>query len=151
MKTLLTLLCLLGLISNALRADDHSAVVELQAADDERIAAMVAADHGRLDHILSDDLRYTHSTAVIDTKASFVRALDSGVSKYVGVDYEVRDFKVASSDIALMSGRATFRIAPNGTPRSLHLAFLGIWRKEHGAWRFLAWQSCPIPPPTTAK
>lgn len=145
MKILLPLIGLLGLFVTTVRGAESAVLGELRAADDERIAAMVADDHARLDAILSDDLRYAHSTGTVDNKASFVHALDTGLGKYVGVDYETRDFKIASNDIALMSGRATFRIEPNGKSMSLHLGFLAVWRRENGHWRFLAWQSCPVP------
>ena len=31
------------------------------------------------------------------------------------------------------------------------ISFLAVWRFEKGGWKFLAWQSCKIPPASSAK
>ena len=45
--------------------------------EEERLAAMVAADVDTLDRILADDLSYVHTTAAIDTKESLTSGLAS--------------------------------------------------------------------------
>ncbi len=145
MKILLSLLCLVGLLVTGSRAGDLAPADQLRSADDERVAAMTAADPARLNQVLSDQLRYAHSTGHVDTKASLVHALTSGATKYVSVDYEARDFTVLSPDVALMTGKAMFHVQADGKPLALHLGFLGVWRNEQGHWRFVAWQSCPVP------
>jgi hypothetical protein len=46
-----------------------------------------------------------------------------------------------------MTGRVLVKVGPPGKPNELDLSYLAIWREENGKWRFLAWQSCKIPPP----
>lgn len=147
MKTLLRLLPLFALAFVSLRAATpaKSALnAALAAADDERLAAMSAADPARLDAIFSDELRYAHSNGHVDSKASFIEALTSHKSVYEKVDYSARDFKLAGPGIALMTGRAIFHLG-GANPRALDLGFLAVWREENGHWRFLAWQSCHMP------
>ncbi|MXX52450.1 MAG: nuclear transport factor 2 family protein, partial [Dehalococcoidia bacterium] len=50
--------------------------------EEERLAAMVAADVDTLDRVLADDLRYVHTTAAIDTKESLTSGLASGRLNY---------------------------------------------------------------------
>lgn len=145
MKSIVSFLCLFGLLATGLRAGDVALAEQLRSADDERIAAMTAADPARLNQVLSDELRYAHSTGHVDTKMSLVHALTSGATKYVSVDYETRDFTPLAPDVALMTGKAMFHVEAGGKPLALHLGFLGVWRNEHGRWRFVAWQSCPVP------
>lgn len=145
MKTFFSLVCVIGLLATGIRAADVAFADQLRSADDERVAAMTAADPARLDQVLSDNLRYAHSTGHVDTKASLIHALTSGATKYVSVDYEIRDFTVLSPDVALMTGKAMFHVDAGGKHLALHLGFLGVWRNEHGHWRFVAWQSCPVP------
>lgn len=144
MKTLLTtLFCLACLVSFA----EEAPLAAVQAADDARMAAMKSADRDKLSAIFSDDLRYSHSSGVVDTKASFIDVLSQGATKYLSVDYEERNFTFPAPGIALMTGRAKFKI---GTPTGEidpTLAFLAVWRLEQGQWRFLAWQSCKLTPP----
>jgi hypothetical protein len=47
-----------------------------------------------------------------------------------------------------MSGRAHVKaVTANGEMDGV-LSFLAVWREENGHWRFLAWQSCKLPPVT---
>jgi hypothetical protein len=144
MKTLLTnLICLVTVISFA----DEVPLAAVKAADDTRVAAMKAPDRDKLSSIFSDELRYAHSSGVVDTKASFIEALIKGTTKYQAIDYVERQFSFPAPGIALMTGSAKLKIGtPTGTIEPT-LAFLAVWRLEGGQWRFLAWQSCKLTPP----
>lgn len=120
----------------------------LVMADEERVAAMRAADRARLDAILSDELRYAHSNGVVDTKASLTDTLLSGKTKYLSFDYQERKFTTPAPGIALMSGRVRVQVESGGGKMDAVLSYLAVWRQENGKWRFLAWQSCKVPPPT---
>lgn len=89
MKYLLAaLLSLLPLTTLSLRAADDPALAPLRLADDTRVAATLAADPAKLSPLLSDDLRYAHSTGGIDTKASLVESLTTGRLKYTQFNYQ---------------------------------------------------------------
>lgn len=118
------------------------------AADDARVAAFTAPTREKMGAILSDDLRYAHSTGVVDTKSSLIDTLTAGKLKYVAIDYEMREFSFPAPGIALMHGRARFQAATAEAKMDNVLSFLGVWRNESGHWRFLAWQSCKVPPAT---
>ncbi len=127
------------------RADEAGVIAAVRAADDERVAATIAADPARLDAVYADQLHYAHSNGVIDTKASFVESLTSGRSDYLAIDYVQRDFTPAGPGIVLMKGRALVRLVSSEGTRLIDLNFLAVWREESGRWRFLAWQSCRNP------
>jgi len=130
-----------------------AAINAVRAADDERVAATIAADPVRLDAIYSDQLHYGHSNGVTDTKVSFVESLTSRRSIYESVEYQQRDFIPAGPGIVLMKGRALIRAGNAAQRNLLDLNFLAVWREEGGKWRFLAWQSsrnpAPVPPAAT--
>jgi len=132
----------LALVSTLHAADDAALV----AADKARVAATIAADRAGLEAILSDDLRYAHSSGKVDTKASLIESITSGQTKYTGIDYEERTFTYPAPGIALMTGKANVKVGTN----DLVLSFLAVWREEKGTWRFLAWQSCKLTPPAAA-
>ena len=153
MKSALTFLLALSLsmlaLSPVAAADDpHLAAVK--AADDKRVAAMKSPDQERLNAVFSDELRYAHSTGSLDTKASLIDVLMSGKTKYFSYEYEDRVFTFPVPGIALMTGRAHVKVATATGDVDSVLSFLSVWREEKGQWRFLAWQSCKIPPPTKA-
>ena len=148
MKTLFTsLLCLVVLGLSSARAADNAALAAVQAADDARVAAMTSAGRDALNAILSDDLRYSHSSGNVDTKASFIEALTTGKLKYASIQGEERNFTFPAPGIALMTGRAHVRVVNATSEVDMLLGDLAVWREEGGKWRFLAWQSAKLPAP----
>lgn len=138
-------LLLLGI--TRLHAAEDSTLTALRAADDERVRATLAADRAGLNRIYSDELRYAHSTGVVDTKAGLVETITSGRTNYEAFRYEERSFEVLAPGVAIMTGRARARVITAGGPGEATLNFLAVWREEKGKWRFRAWQSCKIPVP----
>ncbi len=143
MKTLLATLVLLLAVN--LHAQDAK-LAAVSAADDARIAAMKSPDRDKLAAVFSDELRYAHSSGVVDTKAGFIDILVTGKTKYVGYDIEERAFTFPVPGIALMSGRTRVQAESSNGKMDSVLSYLGVWREENGQWRFLAWQSCKLPP-----
>ncbi|MFN0080676.1 MAG: nuclear transport factor 2 family protein [Prosthecobacter sp.] len=146
MKTLLVSLALLFVVQAF--AEENPKLAAVQAADKARVAAMQSPDRDKLSAIFSDELRYAHSNGIVDTKASFIDILTAGKTKYVGYDYEEQSFTFPAPGIALMSGRAHVRAVTATGEMDSVLSFLAVWREEGGQWRFLAWQSCKLPPAT---
>jgi len=117
---------------------------ELLALEESRFAAMVARDFTRLDSLVHDQLLYTHSSGVTDTKASWLQSLRSGRVKYESAkcsEQKVRFF----GDTALITGRAQIEAEIGGQPKTLKLLFLNAWTRTPQGWQFVAWQSTPLP------
>ena len=152
MKSLLASLVALTL-TVSLRAAAKEGEAAWRAADDARVAAMTSADPAKLAATFSDDLLYVHSSGTSDTKTSLTANLTSGKSKYNAITYEERKFREVAPGLVLMTGRGKFVLGKAAPFTELHLCFLAAYRLEHGAWRFVAWQSCKLPdsPPAPAK
>ena len=133
-----------ALVSAAEPAADPK-LAKVQAADDARVVAMKSPDKEKLGEVFSDDLRYAHSTGVVDSKASLTGTLTSGKTKYIGFDYEERNFSFPAPGIALMTGRVHILVTTAQGDIDSVLSFLAVWREEKGQWKFLAWQSCKLP------
>ena len=144
MKTLLPLLLAL-LLPFAAAAEDPK-VAALTTVDDARVAAMLKPSKATLDTVLSDDLRYAHSNGKVDTKASLTSSLLGGEAKYVSYKYSERSFKFPAPDVALMAGRLEVQAVVDGISMTTGISYLAVWRLEKGEWKFLAWQSCKLPP-----
>jgi ketosteroid isomerase-like protein len=138
-------LALAALAFTPLHAADDPSLAAVTAADEARVAAMKAGDREKLTAIFSDELRYAHSSGVVDTKSSFTEVLVSKKTKYVGYDYVERKFSFPAPDIALMTGSTHVRATTETAEMDSILGYLAVWRKENGQWRFLAWQSCKLP------
>ena len=140
------LLLVLFAITASISSADEALTSTLIAADDKRIAAMQNPVEATLATTFSDDLRYTHSNGIVDTKATFLDILVSGKTKYLGYDHIERSFTFPIPGIALMSGRASVRAETAKGQMDAVLSYLAVWRKEGDTWKFLAWQSCRLPP-----
>lgn len=110
------------------------------ALDEARITAQVAADAETMERLFSDKLVYTHSNALVDTKRSYIDAIVGGKFAYKAIrrsDQQVHIY----GDAALIAGKAEIDV----NDRTLRLRFLAVWAKEGGDWRFVGWQSTPMP------
>lgn len=118
---------------------------DIRALEDRRYKAMVAADRAVLEELLADDLIYTHSNAVIDTKQSYIDGILGGKWAYAAAERPVENIDVFG-DCARVTGhvRLTLRNA-DGTTRGVNGRFLNLWLKRDGKWQLAAWQSTPIP------
>ena len=134
-------LCLLVFLSPLAAATGEA---EWRAADDARVAAMVAGERAALARVFSDDLFYLHSNGRADSKASFIDALAAGRSNYHGIDYEKREFRAAGPGAFMISGRVRLTVGTASAPTVLYASFLAVYRLEQGAWRMLGWQSCRV-------
>jgi ketosteroid isomerase-like protein len=97
-----------------------------------------------LEKMVHDDLLYTHSSGLTDTKASWLESMKSGKVKYKSAncsEHQVRFF----GEVALVRGKASIEAEIGGQPRSLRLLFLNAWVRTPQGWKFAAWQSCPQP------
>lgn len=117
---------------------------EILALEDRRYAAMTGADMKALEALVHDELVYTHSSGLVDGKASWLESMRSGKTRYRSVkrsDEKVRLY----GDTALVTGRADIEAEINGHARSLKLRYLNAWVKSGGAWKLAAWQSGALP------
>ena len=132
-----------------LQAADDPRLAAVRAADDQRVTATLAADGKQLGAIFSEELRYAHSSGVVDTKTSYIQSIVSGRTKYHVIQFEERNFTFPVAGIAVESGRAHMKATSATGESDSIFSFLAVWREEKGQWRFLAWQSCKLPPATT--
>ena len=96
---------------------------EILALEDKRYAAMCGGDFAALEAMLHDELLYTHSSGLTDTKTTWLASLRSGKTKYKSATCSDRKVRLAG-DTALVTGRAAIEAEINGQPCSLRLVFL---------------------------
>ena len=138
------LLALLAVLTCS--AAENLELARVTAADDARVAAMLAPTREKLDAVLSPDLRYAHSNGQVDTKAALIDSLTDGSATYAKYAYQQRTFTFPAPGIAIMAGRFDVKAVVKGNAAESTISFLAVWRLEMGEWKFLAWQSCKVPP-----
>jgi ketosteroid isomerase-like protein len=117
---------------------------EIRAHEDRRFQAMVAGDGPALEKLLHDGLVYTHSSASVDSKASFIDAVVSRRSGYQKIERPEEQVRVYG-DAAVVTGRARIELQNAGGQRVLNLRYTDVWVKGPEGWQMAAWQSTMIP------
>jgi len=138
---LLTAVVALGATGHAQSPDPAEAV---KAAELRRFEATTQRDYQALAALLADDLVYTHSSAAVDSKASYLESLTSGRVTYKTIT--PRNLKVrVYGDLAIINGEATMSVDANGEAINNTLRFTDVWVKRDGQWQMTAWQSTRMP------
>lgn len=117
---------------------------EVQKAEDARYAAQMNDDFAAMEKLFADDLVYTHSNALVDSKQSYIESMRSGAVKYKIMqrsDVTVRTFGC----VAILTGQGNFEVRANDKDLSVELRFHSIWAKRDGKLQFISWQATRTP------
>ena len=116
---------------------------EVKAAENEWLTGITKNDFRKLDQVLADDLMYLHSTGVMDSKASYVKSLQSGKQKYVAG--KINDLKIrVYGQTAVINGDANFDFVTDGKPGKAHLKYTHVFVKGGKGWQLVSHQSLKV-------
>ena len=121
--------------------DDVPAVL---AAEDRRYQAMLDGDLETLDALCADELSYTHSNGVRDTKAEYFGKLREGYYVYHRIDHPVERVEV-TGDAAMVVGRMTADLTSGGVRKNIDCLAIAVWTRSGSGWRLLGYAPTPVP------
>lgn len=121
---------------------------EVLAADERRVAAMVANDAQAVAALLSDGLNYGHSDGRVQTKGELLVALTANSMQYRAYNYQQREVQALGSARGV-TGVAKVQVVVAGSTLEFTIRFLAVYVQEGGTWRLAAYQSAQILPPKT--
>jgi hypothetical protein len=113
--------------------------------ESELYKAMLAFDYPALDGLLSDEVSYIHSTAVVETKAEYFAGMRRGLYEYGAI--EILGTRARMFDgVAMTTGVMDMLVGANGSVKgTIRLQHVLIWRQEAGIWRLLLRQATRVP------
>ncbi len=114
-------------------------------AEDARYAAQTTNDFAAMDRMLAQDLVYSHSSAAVDNKSSYIESLRSGAVTYKAMRRSNVTVRIYGC-LAIITGDAEFDIMAKGETVSAQLRFHSVWAKRSQGVQFVSWQSTRIPP-----
>ena len=118
---------------------------ELRLAEHSRVEALVNSDVARLEKLLGDDLTYTHSTGIKESKAEFLHLIQSGEVKYDSMQHENGASIRLYGDTGVLTGTSRVKVSVRGQALNLHIRFTEVWvKRDRGPWQLVAWQSTRI-------
>jgi ketosteroid isomerase-like protein len=101
----------------------------VQAQEDKWLAAVKANDLDALGKILADDLVYTHSTGIVETKTDYLNKLKSGDQKYANIEYsDIKTWNLGRAQVLSATVRMTG--ATKGVPFDNKLKMLHVWSRQ---------------------
>jgi ketosteroid isomerase-like protein len=117
---------------------------EALQAEDARYRAQTSNDFAAMERLFGDDLVYTHSSAKVDGKASYVESMRSGAVRYRTMkrsDTRVRTYGC----LAVITGTANFDVTVSGKDLTVELRFTSLWAKRSRGIQFVSWQATSVP------
>jgi ketosteroid isomerase-like protein len=118
----------------------------VKAAELQRFEAAQKNDLDTLGKLLADDLTYTHSTGVLETKAVFLDSLKSGKLQFKKVEPGELQVRVFGTT-AIINGTAKLSVVSDGQPKEVNVRFTDVWVKHARDWQMVAWQSTKVVAP----
>ena len=119
------------------RAADEKAVL---AAEKQYAEAMVKGDTAVLEKLLSDDLSYTHSNVLMETKADVLKAITSGKTKYKAIDFKTTQVR-QYGDTIITNHSMVF-----AQPERVNNVYVTmVWVKQRGGWQLVQRQATRYP------
>jgi hypothetical protein len=120
----------------------------IRELEDRRYGAMVSKDFGLLDTLLDENVMYTHSSGVIDTKSSYMDGIRSGLWDYqrvIRTGFEGAEPLVRIvGDAALVFAKLSIEQITRGEAIAFTTRALAVWVRQAGQWRLQAVQSSAI-------
>ncbi|UCF36584.1 MAG: nuclear transport factor 2 family protein [Acidobacteriota bacterium] len=141
-KLQLMTVCLLLLVPFVVAGEEAA----VEAAERACAKAVVENDFDALEKLFDDDLYYSHSNFVEDTKRTFIDNLKTGKARYYALDIQTTKAEIIDEETALASTVAIYETkAPDGSRQKATLKTLHVFRKNNGQWQLRAHQSARKP------
>ena len=123
---------------------DKDTIAHIEALDAKRAECILARDFAGLEPMIAEDLRYVHSSAVLENKQQYLAKLTSGHYTYRALTTLQREMRVIG-DVVLVIGDARIEVEVSGTAKVVMSRYLQVWVKRSAGWQMASWQSTPIP------
>jgi ketosteroid isomerase-like protein len=106
--------------------------------------ALTKSDTSALSGLYDDTLIYTHSNGKVDTKASYIKSIESGATRYLSMKRD--DIKVTVYDkSAVVTCHWQVRVAPRGgNTTDMNARYLHVYVRQADGWKLVAHESTRI-------
>ncbi len=117
---------------------------EIEKVEHEWAQALLNENVTKLETILADNLQYTRSNGKVETKASYLKSLRDGTTKYSLVKRDNSKI-IVNGDTAIVTARwkAKLQNKPN-PPLETTARYTHVYVKKDGRWQLTTHQSTEI-------
>jgi len=115
---------------------------QLMETDRARIRAMVAGEENALERCFTEDLTYAHTNGALDSKATLIDKIRTGVYRYASIETGNVLVKALSEGAAIVTGTADLGVRTDtGELLKIPIRFTSVYVRDGDQWRMTAWQS----------
>jgi len=114
----------------------------IRVLEEQRYEAMLRPDIAALERLLDDELTYTHSSGVVDTKATYLAGVRDKVWEYKKISRE-NERVIVRGPCALVFCRLRIDLLVRGTPKKVDSNALAVWIEDGQQHRLVAVHSSP--------
>jgi ketosteroid isomerase-like protein len=119
---------------------DPQAEKEVMAAMETWRQALLKKDGAALERLYHEDIRYGHSSGLVEDKKTAVNHIVTSKADYASVD--LLDTKVSvHGNFALVNGRVNYRQVTEGKANDVKLHVLHVWTRTPQGWQMIGRQS----------
>jgi|SRR5579859_1784382 len=115
---------------------DDAAIAELEGLEQERCRAISSGDWDALGNLLRDDYSHSHSTGVVQDKATYLKFIAGRPRTTTRPAVRVRVYGSA----AIMNGRQVNTFEDGSRP-PVENEVIQVWINAESGWRMAAFQS----------
>jgi hypothetical protein len=125
------------LFAGSAKPDDEKAVL---AAEKQYADAMLKHDVATLDKLLADDLEYTHSSVLIQSKADVIEGVKSGKTNYKAIEFKTTKVKQYGNTVITIHNMIFAQ-----PERSNNVYVTMVWAKTPRGWQMVQRQATRYP------
>lgn len=118
---------------------------QIENLEKARFEAMQRKDINFLEGVLSADLVYTHSNALVETKSDFLRSIQTGKIVYERIVVDEMKVRTYGGHTAILNGIVQVKGQLAGNSFELRLRYTDVYVKQGGKWLLASWQSTKMP------
>lgn len=113
----------------------------VRALERRRIEATRENDAGALAGLLDEQLLYVNSAGEMYDKRRYLHCINTQAVVY-DRDFDVHETQAREfDDLVILAGIMLGHSRLDGEQQVFHFPCIGVWRKDSGEWRMVAWQS----------
>jgi ketosteroid isomerase-like protein len=135
-----------GLMLATAQPNTDAAKKEVLAASDALNQALMKKDVAALQKLLHDDLTYSHSAGLVQTKADVIQGA-TGKTVTEAIDFSDTSVRVYGNT-GLIKTHVEMRNRSGDKATTNHLNILFVWLKGPSGWQLVARQATLLAPPT---
>ncbi|WP_235736668.1 nuclear transport factor 2 family protein [Nocardioides alcanivorans] len=120
--------------------EDHRS--DIAALESLRWGALLDGDTAALEQLMHDDLAYTHSNGLVDTRTEFLTRLTSGQLRYADIETSDQSIRI-HADTTVVTGHAVLTTGSTESRLITPIRYTAVWARTSDGWRHVAWHSSP--------